>query len=110
MSKDILSRGIETKNMNPNTLPSLSTNPDVNAIQQWLVNYLAEILEIEPGEIYITVPFDQYGLNSSVAVGLTGELEEWLNIALDPTLLYDYPTVKALAQKLAETIQSNPNQ
>lgn len=71
-------------------------------IQDWIVAYLADLLEVEPEEVDITIPFDRYGLDSSVAVGLTGDLEEWLSIELDPTLLYDYPTVEALVQHLSE--------
>lgn len=71
-------------------------------IQAWIVSYLAQLLEIDPDEINVTIPFDRYGLDSSVAVGLTGDLEDWLGRKLDPTLLYDYPTIQDLAQHLAE--------
>jgi acyl carrier protein len=71
-------------------------------IQAWIVSYLAELLEIEPDEVNPTIPFDRYGLDSSAAVGLTGDLEDWMEKKLDPTLLYDYPTVEALSRHLAE--------
>ncbi len=70
-------------------------------IQAWLVSYLAELLEIEPDEIDVTIPFDRYGLDSSAAVGLTGDLEDWLGSEIDPTLMYDYPTIQALANHVA---------
>ncbi|MGV2829416.1 acyl carrier protein [Myxosarcina sp. GI1(2024)] len=73
-------------------------------IQVWIVSYLAEQLEIAPDEIDLAIPFDRYGLDSSVAVGMTGDLEDWLERELDPTLLYDYPTIEGLAQHLAEEI------
>jgi acyl carrier protein len=75
-------------------------------IQDWIVAYLADLLEIEPEEINVTISFDRYGLNSSVAVGLTGDLEDWLGIELDPTLLYDYPTVETLVQYLSSQTKS----
>lgn len=71
-------------------------------IQAWLVSYLAELLEIDSDEIDVTIPFDRYGLDSSALVGLTGDLEAWLRRELDPTLLYDYPTIDALVQHLIE--------
>jgi len=74
-------------------------------IQAWIVSYLAETLEIDPDEINVTIPFDRYGLDSSVAIGLTGDLEDWLGRKLDPTLLYDYPTVEALARHLAAELK-----
>ncbi|NEO73373.1 acyl carrier protein [Moorena sp. SIO3H5] len=70
-------------------------------IKAWLVSYLAELLEIESDEIDVTIPFDRYGLDSSAAVGLTGDLEDWLGSDLDPTLMYDYPTIEALANHVA---------
>lgn len=75
-------------------------------IQAWIVSYLAEQLEIAPDEIDLAIPFDRYGLDSSVAVGMTGDLEDWLERELDPTLLYDYPTIEGLAQHLAEEISA----
>ncbi|MEB3357148.1 MAG: acyl carrier protein [Synechococcales bacterium] len=74
-------------------------------IQTWIINYLAELLEVDPDEIDPTVPFDCYGLDSAVAVGMTGDLEDWLGQRLDPTLLYDYPTVESFAQHLSEELK-----
>lgn len=71
-------------------------------IQSWIVSYIAAILEVDSAQINTKIPFDSYGLDSSVAVGMTGDLEDWLGQELDPTLLYDYPTIEVLAQHLAE--------
>lgn len=71
-------------------------------IQAWIVSYMAELLEIDPDEVNVTIPFDRYGLDSSVAIGLTGDLEDWMGRKLDPTLLYDYPNIEALAQHIVE--------
>lgn len=73
-------------------------------IQAWLVSYLAELLEMESEEVDIKTPFVRYGLDSSAAVGLVGDMETWLNRRLSPTLLYDYPTIEALANNLVDTI------
>jgi acyl carrier protein len=91
-------------------MPTVSVNNNADAkgnthtlaeIQAWLVSYLAESLEIDPDEVDVTIPFDRYGLDSSAAVGLIGELEDWLGCELDPTLLYDYPTIEVVALYLA---------
>ena len=90
-----------------NVKESLQKNlPNTAEIQTWLVSYLAELLEIEPDEVDVTIPFDRYGLDSSAAVELSGDLEDWLGRELDPTLLYDYPTVEALAKHLSEECQA----
>jgi acyl carrier protein len=75
-------------------------------IQEWIVSYLAELLEVDTDEIDVTVPFDRYGLDSSAAVGMTGDLETWLETEVDPTLLYDYPTVEALVGHLSAQLKT----
>lgn len=75
-------------------------------IQAWLVSYLTELLEIEPSKVDVSIPFDRYGLDSTAVVGLTGDLCDWLEKELEPTTLYNYPTIEALSQHLAEEFSS----
>src|SRR6266480_2109349 len=75
----------------------------LESVQTWLVAKLAEHLEIEPAEIDIAEPFASYGLASVEAVGLSGELEDWLGRSLAPTLLYDYPSIGNLARYLVDS-------
>ncbi len=74
-------------------------------IQNYIVKYLAELLEVKPNRIDVTLPFDRYGLDSSAVLELAGELQTWLGQELDPTLFYNYPTVQALSQQLIEELQ-----
>jgi acyl carrier protein len=78
--------------------------PSTAEIQAWIVSYLAKLLEVNPDEVDITIPFERYGLDSSAAVGMTGDLEDWLGCEVDPTLLYDYPTIKNLVQYLSSDL------
>ena len=78
--------------------------PNKSEIEIWIVDYVAELLEVEPDNIDVTIPFDRYGLDSSAAVGLAGDLEDWLDEELDPTMLYDYPTIESLTQHLVESL------
>ncbi len=73
----------------------------VAAIQNWLKVKLAEYLEIEADSIDLTEPFSNYGLASVDAVGLSGDLEDWLGRTLSPTVVYDYPSIARLARYLA---------
>ncbi|MGB2677059.1 MAG: beta-ketoacyl synthase N-terminal-like domain-containing protein [Candidatus Acidiferrum sp.] len=76
-----------------------SINADL--IQAWLVSKLSERLGIESHEIDIREPFASYGLGSTEAVSLAGELAEWLGRKLSPALVYEYSTIEALARYLA---------
>ncbi len=80
----------------PNQQPSHS----IEAIQAWLIARISEQIG-NAQEIDIRQPLAQYGLNSLAAVTISGELQEWLGRPLSPILLYDYPTIEALAQHLA---------
>ena len=77
------------------------TSPPSATITAWLVAKIAGPLGISPSEVDPTRPFATFGLGSLRAVGLAGELEEWLGRSLSPTLLYEYPTVEKLARHLA---------
>lgn len=70
-------------------------------IKDCLVAQLAMHLKVPPDEIDIGEPFASYGLDSSLAISLTDELEDWLGCELEPTLFWEYPSIEALAQYLA---------
>ncbi|BBD69135.1 phosphopantetheine-binding protein [Nostoc commune NIES-4072] len=91
--------------LNTTSTIALKQIPTAAEIQAWIVLYLADLLEVDSDEIEVTIPFDRYGLDSSAAVGLTGDLEDWLGCELDPTLLYDYPTVEALVKHLVSELK-----
>lgn len=69
-------------------------------IQNWIVAYMSELLEVEAKEIDITIPFNEYGLDSVAALSIVGDLEEWLDLKLKHTLLYKYPTIEVLVKHL----------
>lgn len=69
-------------------------------IENWLVEYLAELLELDGSEIARDESLASYGLDSSGAVGLIGDLGTWLGRELSPTLLYSYPSIDALTRHL----------
>jgi len=76
-------------------------NVSASIIEGWLTTQIAGCLKIDRNQIDAQAPFSSYGLDSVTAVSLSGELEEWLDRRLSPTLIYDYPTVAQLAQHLA---------
>ncbi len=77
------------------------TGPDRATIEDWLVRTLAATLSLESAELDIQEPLKSYGLASVDAIGLSGDLEDWLGREISPTLVYDYPTVEQLARYLA---------
>ena len=81
--------------------------PNQTDIQAWLVNQLSTYLKVPSHEIDIQVPTAQYGLDSSVAVSLTGQLAMWLDLKLEPTLFWEFPSIEALASHLSQEVQTS---
>ncbi|MCW9680558.1 acyl carrier protein [Dolichospermum planctonicum UHCC 0167] len=73
-------------------------------IENWLIDTLATLLGVDNEEINLEKSIFAYGLDSSVAVSITGDLETWLDLELDPTLLWEYPKISELAKYLVDEI------
>ena len=73
---------------------------DAAEVEAWLRNTIAAKTKTEPSFIDRQAPFAQFGLDSVDAVRLSGELGAWLNCRLSPTVVYDYPSIAALAAHL----------
>jgi thioester reductase-like protein len=71
-------------------------------IESWLVINICKHLEIEVEELDITEPIESYGLNSAQAMLLVSEAEKIFGFKLSPMLLWHYPTIETLAERLAE--------
>lgn len=82
-------------------------NKSAAAIQTWLQEQIADKLKSHAADIDIHAPFEQFGLDSLALVSISGDLEDWLGESVNPTLLYGYPTIAALADHLAETTDAD---
>ena len=71
-------------------------------IRAWLVAEIARITGMEASAIDVRAPFDSHGLASLDAVGLSGELEHLLGRDLSSTLVYEHPSIEALAHFLGD--------
>lgn len=78
---------------------------DQDGIAAWLAAYIGGVLRIDPETLDRHASFDALGLDSAVAVVLAGELEELLEIELDPEIAYDHASIAELSSYLASLIQ-----
>ncbi len=76
-------------------------------IQAWFVVQIAEQLAVNPGEIDVRETFENYSLDSAQALAVAGRAEKFLGFQLSPTLLWHYPTIAALSERLAEEAASD---
>lgn len=88
---------------------SLETNkqpPPRQEIVDWLIRWIAKELgmpanEIDPGHSLL-----QYSMSSLTATILVGDLEDWLNLRLPASLVWDYPSIDAMTDYIVEKVTS----
>lgn len=72
-----------------------------SSLVEWLQGFIAAQAGVSPDQVGPDVLFETFGLDSLSAVKASGVLEKALGLRLTPGLLYEYPTVSALADHLA---------
>lgn len=71
------------------------------ALRSWLTNQLATTQLLAPETIDVRERFSRYGLDSLGAVRLAKEISCLLERSISPTLVWEHPTIEALANHLA---------
>lgn len=75
-------------------------------ICQWMVSHLSQVLNIDAKQVDLTLEFDDYGLDSRDAVGMIGELSEWLERDLDLNLIYEHPSIDELSTYIVKQTEA----
>jgi acyl transferase domain-containing protein/acyl-CoA synthetase (AMP-forming)/AMP-acid ligase II/acyl carrier protein len=70
-------------------------------IRQFLRERIGRYLGVDAEDIDPQIPFRSLGLDSTAAVRLTGEVAAFAKCAVEPRIIYEYPTIDALARHLA---------
>ncbi|MEV5779028.1 acyl carrier protein [Streptomyces antimycoticus] len=76
----------------------------VESLREWLTNCIASHLERPADTIDTSVRLSDYGLDSLYVLSVAGELEDHYDVSLDPTLLWDNPTIDALSEALVKEL------
>ncbi|MEU4321217.1 acyl carrier protein [Nocardia fluminea] len=72
--------------------------------QDWLIERVADYTERAPHQVDPTIPLAELGMDSVSAVALCGEIEDRWMLDIDPTLVFEYPTIAAIATYLTAEI------
>lgn len=80
---------------------------DGPTLAAWLTQRIAELIEVDASTIDPGSPFDTYGLASSDAVFLTGDLSDFVGMPLSATLAWDHPTIDELASFIAAVLRGD---
>jgi acyl carrier protein len=70
----------------------------------WLSKKLADYTRGDPRDIAPDVSLSSYGLDSVFVLTFVGDIEDYLGIELDPTIIWDYDTLGSLAEYLLPKI------
>lgn len=83
---------------------SSATHEDLSPqdVKEWLVKKIAFKLEIAEKEVDVHQFFDDFALDSTEALVLSGELENWLGFELETTALWYHPTISELSEYIAQ--------
>lgn len=89
--------------------PSMPSRPDTppdppaktEVVTTWLKRWMAREFAVRPETIADTDRFAAYGMDSVAAMMLVSALEDWTGTDLPPTLVWDHPSVEAIAREIA---------
>ena len=79
-------------------------NANRRPILRWLTARLASYLEVSAAAIDPMRPLAEMGVDSVHAVSLVGDVEERFDIDVDPTMIFDYPTLAHIAEYIDEAV------
>lgn len=72
-------------------------NDEVDVIGAWLSDRMAVYLDCDVVDIDPKQPLASIGLDSVYALGISGDIEDRYGIEIDPSAVWQYPTINDLA-------------
>ena len=79
-------------------------NANRRPILRWLTTRLASYLEVGATTIDPMVPLAEMGVDSVHAISLVGDVEMHFDIDVDPTMIFDYPTLAHIAEYISDAV------
>ncbi len=73
-----------------------------NEIISWCQDYIANLLDMPPGDVDPDAEIADFGFDSAAAVAMVLGLEKNLGRELDPSILFEHRTLRNLAEALGD--------
>ena len=89
-------------------MSSPTTQHSIDTLRPWLAARVATYVQRPVTEIETHIPLAEYGLTSVYALTLTGDIEDHLGLVVDPTVMWDHPTIDALTEVLLRELGHAP--
>ena len=74
---------------------------DQAEIRAWLIERMAKLASLEPERIDPSEEFQRYGISSVRLVEMSGQLEDFAGVRVDPSIFWEQPTIDRLSAHLA---------
>lgn len=79
-------------------------------IEKYLTYAVAEALGVNPQTIDINQSWDNYEINSQQGMKIALQVGEYLGLKLSPTILWYYPSINLLSERLAEEFTNDKSE
>ncbi|MGB3641208.1 MAG: non-ribosomal peptide synthetase [Rivularia sp. (in: cyanobacteria)] len=89
-----------------NSHPALGGPLTADNIQKWLTELMAEELGFDIDSMDAKMDFDQYGIDSVVAVGMVQKIDNVLGLKITPLDLIQNPNLEKISKFLANQVTS----
>jgi acyl carrier protein len=89
-------------------MSSPSPNPTFDELATFVRQRIAEYIGSTPDSIDIDGDVAALGLDSSDAVVLAAELEEWLDLEIEPELFLRHTELRPALQEIDQVLQAPP--
>ena len=73
-------------------------------IEQWLVGRVVAYGKMQADDFTIDTPLAELGLDSVYALTLCGDIEDEFELEVDPTIVWDHPTIRELAEGIRQRV------
>ncbi|MCA2211346.1 acyl carrier protein [Jidongwangia harbinensis] len=85
-------------------MTSFAAGDAAASLRSWLTARVAVYLDCPPGQIDPARSLAEYGLHSVLALALGADIEDRLCIGLEPTFIWDHPTIDDLVAHLSDAV------
>ncbi|WP_415882649.1 acyl carrier protein [Neptuniibacter sp. QD34_54] len=82
----------------------------VNRIEQTITEFIFQEMNIPMEDIDPDINLGAFGMSSVTGTKLIGILEEQLSTPLNPTLIFEFPTIGELAEEISKLSSVNSSQ
>ncbi|MFE7462551.1 acyl carrier protein [Streptomyces sp. NPDC057499] len=90
-------------------MPNSGSDPiTLDELQSWLITRVGEYVPDLDEEVDPHQDLGEYGLDSIAVVAFTADVEDRLAIRVEPTALWDHPTIAQLAKFLMAEREEQP--